>query len=151
MPTILVKCNTMGKRLLLPRLSHVNTLSPLGNATVAVKVSEAYLRIGGKCWVSTGPNSVGTVMKWSELKPDHSSHPQPRLRMKRATPLHPHTHRNKFTFNLHVTTSKLAPWEGQNTHKHTHTHTHTHSHIISVRSHTPYHVTQMLHYTHSHF
>jgi hypothetical protein len=55
MPSILVKCITIGKRLLLPRLSHVNTLSPLGNATVAMKVSEAYMRIGGKCGAYNSP------------------------------------------------------------------------------------------------
>jgi len=60
MPTILVKCNTIGRRLLSPRLSHVNTLWLLGNATVAGKVSEAYLRIGGKSGASTGPYPMGT-------------------------------------------------------------------------------------------
>jgi hypothetical protein len=49
MTTILVKYITIGKLLLLPRISHFNTLSPLGNATVSVKVSEAYLSIGGGC------------------------------------------------------------------------------------------------------
>ena len=42
MPTILVKCITVRKRLLLPRICHVDTLWPLGNATVAVKVLEAF-------------------------------------------------------------------------------------------------------------
>jgi hypothetical protein len=37
-----VKCITLGKRLLLLRLCHVDRLGPLGNVTVAVKVSEAF-------------------------------------------------------------------------------------------------------------
>jgi hypothetical protein len=104
MPTVLVKCITIGKRLLLPRLPHVNTLSPLRNATVAMKMSDAYLSIGGKCGASTAPYSVGTGVKWPELSTDHSPDPQLRLILKRAIPLHPHTHRDIFTFNLHVTT-----------------------------------------------
>jgi len=48
MPTILVKCITIGKRLILLKLSHFITLSPLGNATVAAKVSAEYASIGGK-------------------------------------------------------------------------------------------------------
>jgi len=38
----------------------MSTLWPLGNATVALKVSEVYLRIGGKFGASTASYSVGT-------------------------------------------------------------------------------------------
>ena len=55
-----MKCITIGKRLLLPTLSYVNILWPLGNATVALKVSEVYLHIGGKFGASTAPYSMGT-------------------------------------------------------------------------------------------
>ena len=42
------------------RVSYVNTLWWLGNAAVAVKVTEAYLGIGGNSGASTAPYSVDT-------------------------------------------------------------------------------------------
>jgi len=71
MPTIFVKCNTIGKRLLLPRLFHVNTLSPLGNATVAVKVSKRICTWAGKDGASTGLYLMGTGCELPELYTDH--------------------------------------------------------------------------------
>ena len=85
--------------------THVNTLSPLRNATVVAKVWKVHHRIGGNCGVSTAPYSEGTGCELAGALNWPLSSSTAKVKNEESYTLHPPTHKkNGQNFNLQVTT-----------------------------------------------
>ena len=85
--------------------THVNTISPLRNATVAVKVSKSQHRIGGKCGATTAAYSEGTVCELAGTLNWPLTSSTAKVKNEESYTLHrPTQKKNGQTFNLQVTT-----------------------------------------------